>query len=134
VGQAVWEALRIEAGLPAHGREVTQESNPWELGLEAAVAPDKGCYTGQESLNRLRTYGGVRRRLVVLELQGEEAPEGGSALHDASEEVGRITSAAPAPGEGRSFALGLVEGERTGPGYALKCGDRQAVVRAPASG
>jgi len=129
-GDTVWEVLRIEAGLPAHGREITERTNPWEAGLEAAVSLDKGCYTGQETLNRLRTYGGVRRRLVGLEVRGEEAPDPGTALHDGAEEVGWISSAAAAPGEGRSVALGFVEGERVAAGFALTCGHLQARVRA----
>jgi folate-binding protein YgfZ len=106
-GRAVLEALRIEAGIPAHGLELTAETNPLEAALEDAVSWTKGCFTGQETLARLRTYGGVRRRLVRLDLPGDP-PAPGSPVRAAGREVGRVTSAAALPGEARSVALALV--------------------------
>jgi folate-binding protein YgfZ len=60
------EHARILAGLPRHGHEIAERFTPFEVGLGPEVHLDKGCYTGQEALLRMMTYGGVRRRLVRL--------------------------------------------------------------------
>ncbi|MFQ5878386.1 MAG: YgfZ/GcvT domain-containing protein [Acidobacteriota bacterium] len=79
-GEACLEALRIESGLPAAGRELTEDYNPWEARLDEAVSLTKGCYVGQEVIARLNTYAKVTKRLVRLELPGPGvAPAGGRA-------------------------------------------------------
>ena len=51
-----FEIIRIEEGCPALERELTEEHNPWEAGLDRAIHLDKGCYLGQEVIARLETY------------------------------------------------------------------------------
>lgn len=132
-GFEVWEALRIEAGRPRLGLEATGATHPLETGLEAAVSLDKGCYTGQETLNRLRTYGGVRRALTRLRSEGEDPPAVGEALvGEGGEVVGTVSSAAALPGEGASVALGLVDAEAARPGASLSCGAHSLDVAGPA--
>ena len=90
------EALRIEAGRARFGREADPSRLPQEAGLEDAIAPDKGCYVGQEIVARLRTYGRVNRRLVGFRFQGDPLPPG-TVFPDPekpSVERGRVTSAA----------------------------------------
>ena len=110
-GPATLEVLRIEAGLPAPGSELTEDHNPWEARLDEAIAPDKGCYVGQEVIARLRTYRKVARLLVRLDLDGPRVPAPGAAILRAGERIGVITSAAEVPGDDRIVALGYVRDE-----------------------
>ena len=108
---ATLERLRIEAGLPAPGRELTEEYNPWEARLDDAIALDKGCYVGQEVIARLNTYKKVSKYLVRLAIAGD-APPAGAAVRRGGEPIGAITSAVARHGEpGRSIALGYVRDE-----------------------
>jgi folate-binding protein YgfZ len=97
------EALRIEAGTPAWGKELDETVLPAEAGLdETHVSFTKGCYPGQEPIARLHYRGHPNRRLRVLEVA--DAKPGEEILHD-GKTVGRVTSAVP----GR--ALGYVRRE-----------------------
>jgi folate-binding protein YgfZ len=97
------ERLRIEAGIPAWGKELDDSILPAEAGLdETHISFTKGCYPGQEPIARLRYRGHVNRRLRVLDVDsaapGDEIMAGGKA-------VGRVTSAVP------GLALGYVRTE-----------------------
>jgi folate-binding protein YgfZ len=97
------EALRIEAGTPAWGKELDETILPAEAGLdETHVSFTKGCYPGQEPVARLHFRGRPNRRLRVLEVAAA-APGDEILLGD--KVVGRVTSAVP----GR--ALGYVRRE-----------------------
>jgi folate-binding protein YgfZ len=130
-GRECVEVLRIEAGLPAAGRELTEEYNPWEARLQDAISLDKGCYVGQEVIARLYTYRKVSRQLVRLRARGSAgAPAAGvvapgSLIRIAGETSGAVTSSAPVPGEtDEVVALGYVRDKDAAP-------DRPAeVVRA----
>jgi tRNA-modifying protein YgfZ len=91
--EAAYERRRIEAGIPRWGREIDDQVLPAEAGLtETHVSFSKGCYPGQEPIARQHYRGKVNRRLRVLELDGDAAPED-EVVH-AEKVVGRITSAA----------------------------------------
>jgi folate-binding protein YgfZ len=97
------ERVRIEAGVPAWGKELDDSILPAEAGLdETHVSFTKGCYPGQEPIARLRHRGRVNRRLRVLEV---EAASPGDEIHYGGRAVGRVTSAVP------SRALGYVRAE-----------------------
>ncbi|MDR1214776.1 MAG: folate-binding protein [Propionibacteriaceae bacterium] len=71
VGLWGWEARRIAAGRPRIGLDTDQRTLPNELGLPSpAVALDKGCYPGQETVARVHNVGHPPRRLVRLHLDG----------------------------------------------------------------
>ena len=91
-----YEALRIECGVPAMGRELTERTIPEEAGVvERSVSFTKGCYTGQELVARIDSRGGnVPRRLRGLILDGDDLPADGTALTIEGREVGVVTSAA----------------------------------------
>jgi len=99
------EVLRIEAGVPAMGAELTEATIPAEAGqwlVDASVSFTKGCYTGQELVARIDSRGGnVPRPLRGLLVDGEPVPVGTVVLVD-DKEVGTVTSSA------RSPALGAV--------------------------
>jgi folate-binding protein YgfZ len=108
IGAEVLEVLRIEAGLPAAGRELTEEYNPWEARLDQAVSLNKGCYVGQEVIARLHTYRKVSKGLVRLAIEAAAPPPTPCALRIAGDPAGTLTSAAAVPGEGRVAGLGYV--------------------------
>jgi tRNA-modifying protein YgfZ len=86
-----WDVARVEAGLPAFGREFGEDSMPAEAGLvPLAVSFTKGCYPGQEPIARLRHRGKVNRGLRVLEV---DSAKPGDEIRLADKVVGRVTSA-----------------------------------------
>jgi aminomethyltransferase len=105
------DPLRIEAGLPAAGRELTEEYNPWEARLDDAISLNKGCYIGQEVVARLHTYKKVARLLVRLGIESGTAPAVPADLRAGGLPAGRLTSAAGVPGEKRVIGLGYVRDE-----------------------
>ncbi|HEU5181944.1 MAG TPA: glycine cleavage T C-terminal barrel domain-containing protein [Candidatus Polarisedimenticolia bacterium] len=113
------ESFRVEAMLPALGRELSEEFNPWEVSLDRAINLQKGCYLGQEVVARLHTYRKVQRRLVGLELSGG-IPRLPAPLFDGEQNAGIITSAAPAPDGNRWLALGVVRAALCKPGQELR--------------
>ena len=70
LGDRLWEWLRVQQGRPFPDRELTEDYNALEAGLWYAIAFDKGCYIGQETIARLNTYKGVKQRLWGVRLDG----------------------------------------------------------------
>jgi folate-binding protein YgfZ len=97
------ERARIEAAVPAWGKELDDSILPAEAGLdETHISFTKGCYPGQEPIARLRNRGHVNRRLRVLEVGSASA---GDEIDQEGKTVGRVTSAVP------GLALGYVRVE-----------------------
>ena len=97
------ERMRIEAKVPAWGKEVDDSILPAEAGLdETHISFTKGCYPGQEPVARLRHRGKVNRSLRVLEV---DSAEPGDEIRHGAKVVGRVTSAVP----GRALAYVRVE-------------------------
>ena len=95
---ALIDALRVRAGRAAWPADGTDRSLAHELGLQAdACAFDKGCYVGQEVLNRLDVRGGVQKRLTAVRLDGPVPP--GAAVTLGDDEVGALTSLSALDGE-----------------------------------
>jgi len=90
------ERLRIEHGVPAWGRELTEGMLPPEAGLDAtAISYQKGCYIGQEVISRIKSAGKVNRRLCRFLLEGEGVVAGAILTDASGTAVGEITSIAP---------------------------------------
>ena len=105
------EALRIEAGVPAWGRELTEGLIAAEAGIVAGhVSFTKGCYVGQELVARIESRGGnVPRHLRGVLLEGDAPATAGTTLtDDTGSAVGRITSSALSPHFGCAVALAYV--------------------------
>lgn len=117
------EALRIEAGLPRWGAELTPDVLPLEAELEEALSHTKGCYPGQEVVARMRDRGHANRLLRALAIEGHEAPSRGAELLSAGAVVGRLTSAARTVRFG-VVGLGYVRRAAAEPGTRLEvdCG------------
>jgi folate-binding protein YgfZ len=116
-----YSILRIEAGLPAAGAELSEEYTPLEAGLEAAISSTKGCYTGQEVIARQITYDKVTQRLCGLRLERSAQPGERVWTVDGSP-VGKITSAATSPRFGE-IALAVVKRPHHEPGTDLRVGE-----------
>jgi folate-binding protein YgfZ len=117
VGTAAVEAFRIAEGIPAYGMDMVDRDLAQETSQMRALHFSKGCYLGQEVVERIRSRGNVHKHLRQLELFGP-VPVGGTALHfddgalDGETAAGHITSAAElarASGS-RVFALGMIKG------------------------
>lgn len=106
----VLEILRVESGVPALGAELDEEVFPAEARLARAISITKGCYTGQEIVERIRSRGQVNHLLVGLRFAGE-LPALGCELHDAAgKRVGEVTSAVRSAAAG-AIGLGYVRRE-----------------------
>lgn len=115
------EALRVAAGIPAFGCDFGPDHFPQESGLEAAaVSYTKGCYLGQEVVARIHYRGGVNRLPRRLLFAGEAPPEPGIRLLLEGTEVGRLGSAALAPGTGRPVGIAVVHRRGAEPGTRLE--------------
>ncbi len=115
------ESARIEAGIPRWGAELTEDVLPDEAGLPARgwVSYTKGCYIGQETVARIRTYGHVNRNLVGLVLEAAHLPVPGAEIRAGEAKSGAVTSATVSTRLGKAVALGYVKREHAAPGTAL---------------
>jgi folate-binding protein YgfZ len=123
------EILRVEAGLPKFGVDMDENTIPNEAGLEnRAINYEKGCYIGQETIARIKTYGHVNRNLVQLRVEGADVPKRGEKILAGDRDVGQVTSAVRSVRLGKPVALGYVRREFAKPGTKLNLGDQQAEV------
>ena len=109
VGTEAQEMLRIEAGIPRYGLDMTEDNLLLETGLNHAVSFHKGCYLGQEIVERIHSRGHVNKRLVGLVLETKEPVKRGAKIYAEDREIGRITSSAFSPRKGAGLALGYVQ-------------------------
>jgi folate-binding protein YgfZ len=127
------ETLRVEAGVPAFGRDMDEETIPLEAGIESrAISMTKGCYVGQEVIIRVlhRGHGRVATKLVGLVLGGDATPAPGAIVKSADRAVGEITSAVRSPAVGHSIALAYVQRDFLAIGTLLSVDGVQAAVTA----
>jgi tRNA-modifying protein YgfZ len=129
---ALFDALRIERGLPRFGAEFDTAFYPQEASLEKlAVSFDKGCYLGQEVVYMLENRGHVKKKLVPLDLEGTDAATAGAHVTTAEgEAVGEVKSSVIGPTRNQPVAIGLVKWAHTKPGTTLLVDGRKATVRA----
>jgi folate-binding protein YgfZ len=119
-----YNVLRIEAGLPVTGLELTEEYNPWEAGLKNAISLHKGCYNGQEIIARLNTYQKIKQHLRGVRLQQlvKELPV---KLTYEGREVGVLTSNAVSPRFG-AIGLAYVRNDYIQTGQELQASDGES--------
>ena len=114
------DAVRIEAGYPIFGIDMTDDTIPLEAGIEdRAISLSKGCYVGQEVIIRVLHRGGgrVAKKLVGLRVDGD-GMSAGQAIFAAGKKVGVVTSAAISPRLG-AIALGYVHRDFVAPGTSV---------------
>ncbi len=117
-----FERWRIHTGLPGPA-ELCEAYTPLEIGLDALVAQNKGCYTGQEVLARQRTYDKVTRHLVAL--RGQKPFSVGAVLTHQGKRVGEVTSALPEDAVG----LGVVRRPHHTPGSRLETESQPVIIQ-----
>ena len=112
VGAAAFEAFRVAEGMPVYGTDILEKDLPQEISQTRGLSFNKGCYLGQEIVERIRSRGSVHRHLRQVELDGPLA-EPGTELKLDDVRVGHITSAAELPPSGgpRRFALAMIRAE-----------------------
>jgi folate-binding protein YgfZ len=113
VGAASLEAFRIGEGIPAYGIDIAERDLPQETSQMRSLNFNKGCYLGQEIVERIRSRGSVHRHLRPLEIFGPVPAAGVELTLEGRASAGQITSAAelPLPAGNRGFALGMIRGE-----------------------
>lgn len=122
VGLEAWETLRIEAGIARYGPDMDADTLLLETSLDDAVSFTKGCYLGQETVERIHSRGHVNRKLVGLMAEGDTVPVPGAPVLIDERAIGRITSATVSPRLGRPIALGYVHRDHIEPGSAVLIG------------
>ncbi|HMG87013.1 MAG TPA: hypothetical protein VK574_14870 [Terracidiphilus sp.] len=112
VGTAALDAFRVAEGIPVYGIDMAERDLPQETSQTRALHFSKGCYLGQEIVERIHSRGNVHRHMRQLELEGPMANAGAELFLEGAP-VGAITSAAELSLDGgtRRVALGMVRSE-----------------------
>ncbi|NJC73258.1 glycine cleavage system aminomethyltransferase GcvT [Planosporangium thailandense] len=120
-GLSCRDTLRLEAGMPLYGHELSADITPYEAGLGRVVKLDKAeDFIGRAALAD-RATAPVRRRLVGLVPDGRRSPRAGYAVLDPAtgDHVGEVTSGAPSPTLGHPVAMAYVDAALAAPGTAV---------------
>jgi folate-binding protein YgfZ len=130
IGWNAFEIARIAAGIPRFGQDMTDANLVPEAGLgESAVSYRKGCYIGQEILNRLHTFAEVSKTLRRLEFgNSNDLPAIGSTIQHGDKTVGKLMSIAIPPDHPGAIALGYVHKSANDPGTLLQVGSHAVKV------
>ena len=134
VGYTTLSGQRLAQGVPWFGYDFGDKEIPHEAGLENShISYTKGCYTGQEIVERVRSRGHVNRRRVSLLFSGDAVPEPGFPLTgDNDKEVGSVTRAARVGDPPRIIGMGYVRKEAEAPGANLHWpGGTATIIRLP---
>ncbi len=132
-GGTAFETVRIENGIPRFGADMDDTNLPLECGIESrAVSYHKGCYIGQEVINRVHSIGRVNKELRGLRLADDlkVLPTRGDKLFHDRKEAGYITSAVKSPALNANLALGYVRREafQMGTKLTLRSGDAETAA------
>jgi folate-binding protein YgfZ len=129
VGHEALELYRIALGIPRYGQDVRERDLPQETEQQRALNFNKGCYVGQEIVERIRSRGNVHRKFAGFRIAGP-APTSGAKIQVQGKDVGEITSSGviPAvPGE-QTAALGYIRREAALPGKEIQIAGSSATV------
>ncbi len=115
------ETIRVENGIALVGVDTTDKTIALEARLDRAISFSKGCYLGQETIERATARGGLKKRMFGLKFNDAHVAPVGAVVSLAGTEVGRVTSAVRSP---RFGAIGLATLHRSAwtPGIELKIG------------
>ncbi len=133
VGTQALELLRVEAGIPRYGVDMNEDNLVLEVGLDRAVSFDKGCYLGQEVVERIRSRGHVNKKLVGLSLEGNSVANKGEPIRSQGKEVGQVTSSIVSPALKRPLALGYLHRDYVQPGTQVIVDHAGAMISAVVS-
>jgi folate-binding protein YgfZ len=116
IGEEAQNILRVEAGIPRCGVDFTEDNLLLEVGLDHAVSFNKGCYLGQEVVERIRSRGHVNRKLCGLLIDGAAPAEAGDLVLADGKDAGKVTSSVISRRCQRPIALGYVHKDFWTPG------------------
>lgn len=125
--------VRIENGRPRFGEDITERFIGPETNQARAMNYQKGCYLGQEIVERVRSRGQVNRILVPIQIEGTEPAERGTKLQVGNALAGEITSAAYSPALNKIVGLAYIRVEHANAGEELSVNEKRASVVAPGS-
>src|SRR5262249_35898314 len=124
------ELHRIVSGIPLYGVDIRERDLPQETEQARALNFNKGCYVGQEIVERIRSRGAVHRKVCGVPVAGDTEIAAGMKIIVGEKEVGEVTSVATlrSSGSAKTIALGYIRREAGTPGRAVTIGSVQATV------
>ncbi|HKV25585.1 MAG TPA: glycine cleavage T C-terminal barrel domain-containing protein [Candidatus Acidoferrum sp.] len=129
MGYAAMSAERLAQGVPWFGYDFGEKQIPHEAGLENShISYTKGCYTGQEIVERVRSRGQVNRRRVGLIFDSTRIPAAGQLLFAGGKEAGVVTRAAMPSSLPHAIGMGYVRREHNAAGSRLEWDGGTATV------
>ena len=129
VGEEALNVLRVEAGIPRYGIDFTEDNLLLEVGLDQAVSFTKGCYLGQEVVERIRSRGHVNKKLSGVLIEGETPADPGDVIEAASRPIGTVTSSVFSPALKRAIAFGYLHKDFWTPGAEASIRSKQSQLR-----
>ncbi|MGH7947726.1 MAG: YgfZ/GcvT domain-containing protein, partial [Candidatus Binataceae bacterium] len=132
VPQAAVEVIRVENGIARVGVDTHERTLALEARLDRAISSTKGCYVGQETIERVNSRGGLKRRLHGLRVVGSRAPRENSIIALDGKEVGRVGSSAISPRLG-ALALSILHHSAWQPGTRVVIRDQEGDSNATVS-
>ena len=127
-GAEAARVVRLEHGKPRYSEDISERFLAQEANQPHALHFSKGCYLGQEIVERVRSRGQIHRVLMPLVLDTKEPPAPGAKLQIDTTSVAEITSAAYSPALGKVVALAYVRTEHARPHEQMTLGDIRAEV------
>ena len=132
MGYQALNALRLEQGSPWFGHDFSDKQIPHEAGLENShLSYTKGCYTGQEIVERVRSRGQVNRVRVLVKFDTNELPAAGAVLTADGKEVAHVTRTAFSPALQTAIGMAYVRRENSAVGSELSSASGRATVITP---
>ena len=122
------QVVRVENRVARHTQDFFETTLPQESGQMSPVSFAKGCYLGQEIVERVRARGKVRRQLVRLEIDAAEPLPSGSAVRADGRDIGTLTSPVFSPRMGACLGFSIVRRDASGPDRSLTVGGHAARV------
>jgi aminomethyltransferase len=118
VGSEALEIYRIVSGIPMYGVDIRERDLPQETEQARALNFNKGCYVGQEIVERIRSRGAVHRKFTGFLADADEPIAAGTKVVAGEKEVGEVTSVASVcvPNGKKTVALGYIRRELGAPG------------------
>jgi folate-binding protein YgfZ len=118
VNAAAAEIVRVESGIARSGIDTNDRTIALEARMQSAISFSKGCYIGQETIERATARGALKRRLMGLRIEGADVPAAVARVMLGGKEVGRVTSPLRSPRLG-AIALAILHHSAWAPGTAV---------------
>lgn len=128
-GLGARDTLRLEAGMPLYGNELSRETNPFEVNLGRVVKLDKGEFIGRAALQAVQ-QSGPARKLIGLRMVDNAIPRSGYPVQVEGRPIGHVTSGTLSPTLGEKIAMAMVPAELAGIGNAFEVVVRDRPYRA----